>query len=147
MTIYFYVEREKPYGCFSNFSDHGFVLDELYWPTSEHYFQAQKFMGTPHLEDIHKALTPKDAANMGRDRDRPLRPDWEQVKDEIMRKAVLCKFQTHADIREILLATGEAALVENAPSDYYWGCGADGSGKNRLGQILMEVRGKIRDEG
>jgi hypothetical protein len=47
MTIYFYVEREKPYGCFSNFSAHGFMLDELYWATSEHYFQAQKFIDTP----------------------------------------------------------------------------------------------------
>jgi predicted NAD-dependent protein-ADP-ribosyltransferase YbiA (DUF1768 family) len=33
MTIYFYVEREKPYGCFSNFSAHGLMLDELYWAT------------------------------------------------------------------------------------------------------------------
>lgn len=44
MTIYFYVERAKPYGCFSNFSAHGFMLDDLYWSTSEHYFQAQKFV-------------------------------------------------------------------------------------------------------
>ena len=52
MTIYFYVEREKPYGCFSNFSGHGFTLDELYWATSEYYFQAQKFVGTPYLEKV-----------------------------------------------------------------------------------------------
>ena len=77
---------------------------------------------------------------MGRERSRPLRPDWEQVKDDIMRKAVLRKFETHADIREVLLSTGNELIVENAPGDYYWGCGADGSGKNRLGQILMEVR-------
>jgi ribA/ribD-fused uncharacterized protein len=147
MTIYFYIEHEKPYGCFSNFSAHGFVLDDLYWPTSEHYFQAQKFVGTPHLEAVQRAYSPKAAANMGRDRTRPLRPDWQQVKDEIMRKAVLCKFQTHRDIREILLGTGEVAIVENAPCDYYWGCGADRSGKNRLGQILMEVRGMMRAEG
>ncbi|HKC73877.1 MAG TPA: NADAR family protein, partial [Chloroflexota bacterium] len=43
MTIYFYSTREKPYGCFSNFSPHGFELDGVWWPTSEHYFQAQKF--------------------------------------------------------------------------------------------------------
>jgi hypothetical protein len=55
-------------------------------------------------------------------------------------KAVLRKFETHADIREVLLSTGNELIVENAPGDYYWGCGADGSGKNRLGQILMEVR-------
>ncbi|MBE9226433.1 NADAR family protein [Phormidium sp. LEGE 05292] len=143
MTIYFYSTRDA-YGCFSNFSPHGFELEGVYWPTSEHYFQAQKFPGTPHCEKIRQVKTPKDAAKMGRDRKRPLRPDWEQVKEEIMRKAVLKKFQTHADIREILLSTGEEEIIENSPIDYYWGCGADGSGKNRLGVILMEIREIIR---
>lgn len=139
MTVYFYSVREK-YGCFSNFSLHGFELDNVWWMTSEHYFQAQKFAGTPHLEEIRQAKTPKNAANMGRSRDRPLRADWEQVKDDIMRQAVLKKFETHSDIRQVLLSTGDELIVENAPGDYYWGCGADGSGKNMLGVILMEVR-------
>lgn len=143
MTIYFYGINDQ-YGCFSNFSQHGFVLDELYWITSEHYFQAQKFLGTHHLEQIRVVKMPRDAARMGRDRKRPLRPDWEQVKDDIMRKAVLRKFETHADIREILLSTNDELIVENAPRDYYWGCGKDGSGKNMLGQILVEVREILR---
>ncbi len=143
MAIYFYTINEK-YGCFSNFSPHGFELDGVYWPTSEHYFQAQKFAGTPHAEQIRLVKKPKDAATMGRDRSRPLRPDWEQVKDEVMKKAVLRKFETHTDIREILLSTGDELIVENSPIDYYWGCGADGSGKNMLGQILMEVREILR---
>lgn len=63
MTIYFYVEREKPFGCFSNFLAHGFVLDELYWATREHYFQAQKFVGTPHFEKVRQLKSPKDTAN------------------------------------------------------------------------------------
>ncbi len=144
MAIYFYSNREEPYGCFSNFSAHGFELDGAYWATSEHYFQAQKFAGTPHLEEIRRASSPKQAAEMGRDRARPLRADWEQVKDEIMRKAVQRKFETHADIREILLSTGEEDIVENAPNDYYWGCGKDGTGQNKLGQILVEVRNRLR---
>jgi ribA/ribD-fused uncharacterized protein len=73
-----------------------------------------------------------------------LRKDWEQVKDEIMYRAVLAKFQSHADIKAILLGTGEKPLVENAPGDYYWGCGADGSGLNMLGKTLMRVRGELR---
>lgn len=144
MTIYFYSTGYQ-YGCFSNFSRHGFELDGVYWTTSEHYFQAQKFIGTPDADRIREVKTPKDAAKMGRDRQRPLRPDWEQVKDDIMRKAVLRKFETHADIREILLSTGDQLIVENAPGDYYWGCGKDGSGKNMLGQILVEVREILRD--
>jgi hypothetical protein len=143
MTIYFYSTREQ-YGCFSNFSPHGFELDKLYWHTSEHYFQAQKFVGTTHLEQIRLVKTPKEAAKMGRERTRPLRQDWEQVKDDIMRQAVLCKFTTHADIREILLDTGNQELIENSPIDWYWGCGSDGTGKNMLGIILMEVREILR---
>ncbi|MEZ2225658.1 NADAR family protein [Microcoleus sp.] len=143
MAIYFYSTRDE-YGSFSNFSAHGFELDGEYWPTSEHYFQAQKFPGTHHSDRIRQLKTPKDAAKMGRDRTLPLRSDWEQVKDEIMKKAVLRKFETHGEIRKILLATGDEEIVENSPIDYYWGCGKDGSGKNMLGQILMAVREILR---
>jgi hypothetical protein len=148
MTIYFYSDREQPYGCFSNFSRHGFELDGYWWPTSEHYFQAQKFVDTDRLwfDKIREVKMPKDAANMGRDRRHPLRQDWEEVKDEIMQQAVLQKFSTHADIREILLNTGDELLVENARNDYYWGCGADGSGKNKLGEILVIVREILRKQ-
>ena len=142
MTVYFY-STQGDYGCFSNFSRHGFELDGVYWPTSEHYFQAQKFAGTLDVEEIRKAKTSKQAAEMGRQRSRPLRGDWETIKDDIMRRAVLRKFETHADIRAILLETGDEPLVENAPKDYYWGGGADGSGKNKLGHILMEVRANL----
>ncbi len=146
-VIYFYSTLEEPYGCFSNFSAHGFVLDDAYWPTSEHYFQAQKFVGTSYAEKIRAARSPKIAANLGRSRKEPLRPDWEQVKDDVMRRAVLRKFQTHDSIRQVLLSTDEALLVENSPTDYYWGCGADGSGLNRLGEVLMEIRQQLRREG
>ncbi len=144
--IYFYTVTDGLYGCFSNFSSHGFMLDGTYWRTCEHYFQAMKFYPSPKdMADVARAITPKLAASIGRDRKRPLRRDWESVKDSIMRRGVLTKFQTHADIRAILQATGEAKLVENSPIDYYWGCGADGSGQNKLGLILMEVRAILYD--
>ena len=144
MTIYFYSTREQ-YGCFSNFSLHGFQLDSVWWTTNEHYFQAQKFVGTPYGEGIRAIKTPGEAAKRGRSRTLPLRLDWEQVKDDIMRQGVLQKFKTHSNIGEILLSTSDELIVENAPKDYYWGCGADGSGKNMLGKILMEVREILSD--
>jgi ribA/ribD-fused uncharacterized protein len=147
MPIYFYHQNEKPYGCFSNFSAHGFDLDGAWWPTSEHYFQAQKFAGTPHVETVRLAPTPMAAANVGRDRSLPLRADWDQVKDDVMRRAVLQKFAAHPDIRAILLGTGDETLVEKTTSDYYWGIGTQGGGKNMLGQILMEVRETLRKQG
>ena len=143
MTIFFY-STAGPYGCFSNFSRHGFELDGLYWPTSEHYFQAQKFKGTPYLEKVRLARTPKEAARLGRRRDWPLRVDWEQIKDDVMRRAVLRKFETHADIRAVLLSTAVEELIEDSPTDAYWGCGAERTGQNKLGQILMEVRALLQ---
>ncbi|MEJ2150559.1 MAG: NADAR family protein [Chloroflexota bacterium] len=147
MPIYFYSARERPYGCFSNFAPYGFLLDGTWWPTSEHYYQAQKFAGTPYEERIRKARSPKAAARLGRSRKHRPRDDWERVKDEVMRRAVRRKFEAHADIREVLLSTGETPIVENSPIDYYWGCGADGSGENRLGAILMDVRDTLRAIG
>ncbi len=144
MTIYFYTPHEEPYGCFSNFSRHGIEIDGEWWPTVEHYFQAQKFAGTPHVEQVRRAQTPKRAAEIGRNRKLPLRADWERVKDDIMLKAVLRKFETHAELRALLLSTGDEEIVENSPSDYYWGCGADGSGQNKLGKTLMAVRKMLR---
>ena len=141
-TINFYRVRDK-YGCFSNFSYHPIEIRGVIWPTSEHYFQAQKFAGTFHEMDILKAKSPREAADMGRDRSRPMRADWEEVKDDIMREAVLAKFTQHKDIAEILLSTKDAILVEHTKNDGYWGDNGDGTGKNMLGKILMEVREKL----
>ena len=146
MAIYFYSAREQPYGCFSNFSRHGLELDGLWWPTSEHYFQAQKFATTdrPWFRLIQRAKTSKDAAKMGRNRTHLLREDWEEIKDCIMHRAVLRKFEIHRQLCQLLLATGEEKIVENSPFDYYWGCGVDGSGKNKLGRILEAVRSQLK---
>lgn len=142
MAIYFYKINDE-YGCFSNFSHYGFELDEKWWMTSEHYFQAQKFHGTDYEEKIRLLNTPMKAAEMGRNRSLPLRKDWEQVKDDIMRKAVYAKFSQNNELKIILLKTGLEHIVENTSDDYYWGCGTNGSGKNMLGIILMEVREKL----
>jgi ribA/ribD-fused uncharacterized protein len=141
--IHFYAVGDE-YGCFSNFAPSPIRLAGKTWPTSEHYFQAQKFAGTDHEEAIRRVRSPMVAARMGRSRQRPLRRDWEQVKDAIMRAAVLAKFTQHDDLKEILLGTGDALLIEHTAKDSYWGDGGDGSGKNMLGQILMRVREELR---
>ncbi len=141
--IYFYTPDEA-YGAFSNFSRHGVEMDGLWWPTVEHYFQAQKFDDATARERIRKVSTPKQAAALGRDRSMPLRADWEMVKVDIMAAAVLKKFTTHAEPRALLLSTNERSLVEAAPGDYFWGAGQDGTGENHLGRILMDVRRQMR---
>ena len=144
MTVFFY-SRTDEFGDFSNFSSHGIEMDGHWWPTVEHYFQAQKFLDEDYRTRIRGCHSAKQAAELGRSRKVPLRADWEDVKDGVMRAAVLKKFQTHAKLAELLLSTGSEAIVENAPGDYYWGCGKDGTGLNRLGEILMETRQLLRD--
>lgn len=133
------------YGCFSNFSRHSFEVNGKQYKTSEHYFQSKKFEGTSHEDDVINAPTAMECAKIGRDRNRPLRNDWEQIKDDIMREAIRFKFTNHEDIKEILLSTGEDELVEDSPIDYYWGIGADGTGKNMLGKLLMELRTDLKN--
>lgn len=131
------------YGEFSNFAPYPIRLESKTWPTSEHYFQAQKFEDAAHREAIRKEPSPMKAAQMGRSRKNPLRRDWESVKVAIMRQAVLAKFTQHENLRSLLLSTGDAKLIEHKTNDSYWADGGDGSGKNMLGQILMEVRKQL----
>lgn len=145
MAIEFYSTKDA-YGGFSNFSAHPFSLDGHRWATSEHYFQAQKFAGTPQFDAIRKANSPMIAARLGRSREFKLRRDWESVKDDVMRRAVQAKFAAHAELQQLLLSTGEEKLIEKTTTDTYWGCGSDNTGKNRLGQILMELRAALRRE-
>jgi hypothetical protein len=133
-----------PFGCFSNFAAYPVTLDGVLWPTSEHYFQAQKFHDEAQREAILTTESPMDAARMGRDRSKRLRENWESIKDEVMYRVVLAKFAQHPGIRSQLLSTDDAPLVEHTKNDSYWGDGGDGSGKNMLGQILMRVREEIR---
>lgn len=85
MEIFFYKVNDE-YGCFSNFSPHCFEWDGQIWNTSEHYCQAQKFVGTDYAEQIRLLVSPMEATKMGRDRNLPLRKDWEDIKDEVMKK-------------------------------------------------------------
>ncbi len=92
---------------------------------------------------MRKAKTPRLAARIGRDRKNKLRRDWESVKVQVMTDAVRAKFQQHEDLRELLMSTGEAKLVEHTSNDAYWGDGGDGSGRNMLGVVLMRVRDEL----
>jgi ribA/ribD-fused uncharacterized protein len=143
--ILFYRVNE-PYGEFSNFSPHPIKVNGKRWPTVEHYFQAQKFAGTEHEEAIRQLNSPMIAARTGRSRKLPLRKDWESAKDNIMREALHAKFTQHPQLQSLLLETGDAVLVEHTTNDRYWADGGDGTGKNRLGLLLMELRATLRAE-
>lgn len=144
-VIYFYSKRDAFFEL-SNFSPHGFEENGASWPTVEHYYQAQKFAGdqaAAYREQIRLAPSPMKAKDLGSSRAILLRPDWEAVKEDVMRHALRRKFADPA-LRRLLLSTGERLLVEASPHDKYWGCGSDGHGRNRLGVLLMELRAELR---
>jgi len=138
-VIYFY-KPDKPYGVFSNFYLSPFQMNGLTWKTTEHYFQAMKFEGTKHFYLINEVEKPMMAAHMGKERFRPLRSDWETVKDSIMYRALKAKFDSKEDLKKILLSTGDAQLIEHTSNDNYWADGGDGTGLNKLGVLLMKLR-------
>jgi len=136
--ILFHTSRQ-PYFEFSNFlRGYPINLDSKVWPTTEHYYQAQKFTCPILQEQVRNCGGPWDAAKMGRDPKNPLRPDWEQIKDDVMRKAIMAKFSQHDKLRKLLLSTEDAIIIEHSNKDSYWG--DYNNGKNMLGKILMETR-------
>jgi N-glycosidase YbiA len=144
VTIYFYRTNEIPYGALSNFSKHGFDLDGKWWPTVEHYYQAQKYPNTDYAEEIRRAPTAYVARQMGKESSHPIRADWDSIRHEVMERALLRKFEAHEELRDLLLSTGDEEIVENSPYDNYWGTGPDGQGENRFGKMLVHVRDRLR---
>ncbi|WMW82038.1 NADAR family protein [Undibacterium cyanobacteriorum] len=140
-SIYFF-NRDDKYFELSNFAGFGFELNQHYWRTMEHYFQAMKFEGTPQFEKILNAGSPKQAKDLGQSRAYPIRSDWDQVKEEIMLLGLREKFK-NPELKALLLGTGKKILVENSPYDRYWGIGPNGKGKNRLGMLLMQLRSEL----
>ncbi len=165
MSIQFYRAEEHPYGVFSNYSAHAFYLDNKYYLTNEHYYQSQKVLDKDYQEIIRNANTPNKAKLLASlriiksttyfwsydinnkikaaiEKGVTIRSDWEQVKEQVMIRGLKAKLDTHPSIRLLLSSTMSRMLIENSPIDWYWGCGKDNRGKNRLGVLLMEIRDK-----
>jgi ribA/ribD-fused uncharacterized protein len=144
MTIYFSNPKDKPYGCFSNASIGYFEVDGQIWRSAEQCFQVQKFLDGTIREEVQRAATPEEAVRLADFHQSACRPDWSEVRDEIMRYILLSKFR-RLDFRSVLLQTNGDDIIANL-EDPYWGAGVDGTGKNRLGQLLMEVRTVLQNK-
>jgi ribA/ribD-fused uncharacterized protein len=155
--ILFY-NKGEPYYEFTNFWDkHPIKLDGKIWPTSEHYFQAQKYTGNVNEELLKEAIRKIPTANEvyqvinGKKHhiykdlfQKGIRPDWKKVNVKIMHKVVKAKFEQHKDLKKLLLSTENRELIENSKTDRFWGVGKDGKGQNMLGEVLMQVRDELR---
>ena len=144
--INFY-SRSDPYYYFTNFYPAPIQLDGHQWPTTEHYFQGQKFVGTPYYHYIRTLPTPREAFQVSRipQASEWIRGDWMSIKNQIMLKALRAKFSQNEHLKQLLLDTKERKLVEHTTNDSYWGDGGDGSGQNQLGKLLMQVRRELKD--
>lgn len=131
------------YWFLSNFYESPIEEENITYPTVEHYFQAQKTFNQEEKLKIVQATKPAKAKKMGRKVN--LRKDWEDVKIQVMEKGLRLKFQDPT-LRKKLLATGDEELVEGNPwGDRYWGV-CNGSGKNKLGKLLMKIRKELQDD-
>ena len=133
---------------FSNFSYDPVVYEDIWYPTSEHAFQAAKTFDIAERQRIASLPSPREAKAAGRKV--VLRPDWEDVKYDIMVEILRDKFsERNPQARQTLLDSGTEYLEEgNTWHDNCWGncrCARciNIEGTNFLGQALMQVRGEI----
>lgn len=135
------------YAFLSNFYPSPLIFTERTYPTVEHAFQAMKTTNSDQRDMCAAMSTPGKAKAFGRSL--TLRPDWEDIKLDVMHNLVHHKFATYPSLRKRLIATGDAELFEgNTWNDTFWGVDLiTGEGSNHLGEILMRVREEILAEG
>lgn len=160
-TIIFFYKTWDPYGAFSNFSPHAIQMpddngDYVTWSSVEHYYQAHKFIGVDDplaqdcVEKIKLVRSPEEAARIGRLLQRKfpdlVRSDWDNIKIDVMYRALKCKFSIYPHLNSLLLSTAGSVLVEASPHDLFWGGGREGEGLNYLGRLLMQLRSEFLGE-
>jgi len=146
--IPFYRSNEKPFGAFSNLFRRPMEFEGRVYPTAEHAYQAGKARKDEVREWILSAPTPSLVAMAAHGLYTwDIVPEWSRTKFDRMRKVLSAKFNQHEDLKQLLLSTGDARLVEAGRTDNAvnrtWG-EVNGKGQNMLGVLLMEVRDEIR---
>ena len=144
-TIWF-KSKHPTYAWLSNFSPDSFELHGTLWASVEHYYQAQKYLGTEAYTRIRSASTALKARKAGQDRSLAPRDDWDDVKLDVMRDALRAKFQQNSRLQRMLLATEHQELVHESNSDRFWGRSREGQGENRLGELLMQLRTELAQQ-
>jgi ribA/ribD-fused uncharacterized protein len=148
--IRFYRASEKPFGAFSNLYRRGIEFEGELYPTSEHAYQAGKARKAEVKKWLMEAPSPSLLAMAAHGLYYwDVAPGWSTSKFDRMRAVLRAKFTQHADLRDLLLSTGDAQLIETATVDNevnrLWG-EVNGVGRNMLGVMLMELRAELRNE-
>lgn len=145
--IRFYRSNEKPYGAFSNLYRRPVTYEGVEYPTSEHAYQAGKPRKAAVRDWILSAPSPSLVAMAAHGLYTwDIAPSWSKTKFSRMKEILRAKFTQHDDLKQLLLSTGSARLVESTKTDSavnrLWG-EVNGKGKNMLGVLLMEVRAEL----
>lgn len=141
--ILFY-EPFDSHGFLSNFYPANIEISGTTWPTSEHYYQAQKFSNAIIRQEILSAKTPDVAFALSRKYQEHSRSDWNDVRVNVMESIVKEKFAQNPQLGYRLISTGNTELKEHSHKDAFWGDGGNGKGNNVLGRILMDVRNTLQ---
>jgi ribA/ribD-fused uncharacterized protein len=147
-VIRFYRANERPYGAFSNLFRRPIVFEQTTFATAEHAYQAGKARRPEVREWLMAAPSPALLAMAAHGLYQwDITPAWSRTKFDRMRAVLQAKFTQHSDLADLLLATGEAQLIERATVDNavnrLWGEVEGKGGQNMLGIMLMEVRDKL----
>ena len=145
MSVDFYRE-EGELGYLANYSNYGFTVDGVYYPTAEHFYQASKFDNPEIIQKILSCKTAREAASVGRDRNNKRIDHFKDIKLDKMYQAVYEKFQQNPDIRKKLIETGDEEIREMTDQESYWGVGPQLNGENHMGEILMRVREELKKQ-
>lgn len=130
------------YRFLSNFAPCKVEYDGCIYPSTEHAYQAAKTLSATARKQLRDCESPSKAKKLGRKV--VLRPDWENIKFDVMEELLRKKFN-QPDFKRALLATGDAELVEgNTWGDTVWGV-CKGKGSNHLGKLLMKIRTELKN--
>jgi ribA/ribD-fused uncharacterized protein len=130
------------YRFLSNFWIAPVDYEGIVYPSSEHAYQAAKTLNKDLRGAFAEITSPAEVKRLAQTI--ALRPDWDDVKINVMRDIVTAKFEQNPDLMKMLMATKGHDLIEgNTWGDTFWGECPIGKGRNELGKILMSIRDDI----
>lgn len=137
-----------PHFFLSNFFPSSVTYEGITYKTVEHAYQAAKTTD----ERVRKLIADCSSAASAKRQGSvvSLRPNWDQMKFDIMHELLLQKFHKDGACAQMLWQTGSKELIEgNYWHDLVWGqcfCARHKwDGANRLGGILMTIRGGLSE--
>ena len=141
-AVYFYTPT---FYAFDNFSAFAIQLWGQMFPTAEHAYQWKKFnfsnSATAGL--ILEARSARDTKVISNAHADEVSPEWNDVKLIFMEEILSAKISQHGKVSALLAETKSKDIIENSPTDLYWGIGADGTGQNQLGKLWMKLRDEL----